>query len=169
MKDFYWEMFRKKCMTPKCIEKWEEVYYYITFDWENIYQIPFLVARETELQSSQYKVIKRYLHCNVALKLWNKKDSDICAKCNTPDTIEHFLYFCNLDFWNLFLTWWNDLFSLNLNLGTLDIIFGVPIIDDKDNNDAFNFSLLYGKYFIYICKLQEKAISFGHFKCHLKN
>ena len=75
----------------KGVENCKEKYFYVKFDLQHIYSI-FLVARETELHGCQYKIINRYLHYNVALKLWQKEETDQCVTCGLVDTIEHCLY-----------------------------------------------------------------------------
>ena len=80
------------------------IYYYVNFDWNHIYSIPFVCARETALQSFQYKIINRFLPCKEALKLWKKEETDHCTTCSMVDTIEHYLYECNVvkHFWQMF-------------------------------------------------------------------
>ena len=68
-KDFYSELINKKYTMPKCVEKWEEKYFYVNFYWQQIYPISFVVARETALQGFRYRIINKYLPCNVALTL----------------------------------------------------------------------------------------------------
>ena len=76
-------------------------YEHISCDWKQIYQSPFIVARETALQSFQYKIINRYLPCNTALKKWKKTESELCNQCGERDTIEHYLYECDIFFFFL--------------------------------------------------------------------
>ena len=81
---------------PKCVEKWEEKYFYVNVDCQQIYSISFAVAKEAALQSFPYKIINRYLPCNVVLKLREKEETDQCVTCGQVDTIEHYLYECDL-------------------------------------------------------------------------
>ena len=56
-RDVYWELIGRVCQRPSAAAKWEEIYDLIHFDWENIFCIPFHVARESSLQSFQYKIV----------------------------------------------------------------------------------------------------------------
>ena len=87
-KDIYWEFIHKRSCKPAGAEKWEDIYYFIDFDWKYIYSLPYHVARETHLQSMQYQILNHFIPCKYALKVWNK-DSELCNVCNTSDTIEH--------------------------------------------------------------------------------
>ena len=52
-----------------------------------------------------YIYVYSYLPCNVALKLWQKEETDQCVTCSLVDTSEHYLYECDLvqKFWHHFL------------------------------------------------------------------
>ena len=40
--------------------KWEEMYYYADFDWPVLFKVAYKVARETDVQSLQFKLINTY-------------------------------------------------------------------------------------------------------------
>ena len=77
------------------------MYYYADFDWLVLFKIPYKVARETEVQSLQFKIFNRYIPCKENLYLWRKESSDICRVCNKTETTEHFLVQCSYNrvFW----------------------------------------------------------------------
>ena len=129
-----------------------------------------MAARETALQSFQYKVINRYLPCKYNLKIWNKKDNDLCDTCLEVDTIEHYLCECNevKHFWNNVIEWWNNIYETNMNISTLDTIFGIVNAENDIALYVLNVCILYAKYYIYICKLDSKQITFRVFKQCLK-
>ena len=52
------------------------MYYYADFDWLVLFKIPYKVARETNVQSLQFKIINRYIPCKENLYLWGKESSD---------------------------------------------------------------------------------------------
>ena len=89
-KDFYSLFIRRKIIHATCTSKWESLYDNLKFDWSGIYCCSFENTRETSLQSFQYKVINRYIPCNVNLYRWKKSESDLCGYCGSLDTIEHF-------------------------------------------------------------------------------
>ena len=170
-KDFYWEIIRKKSVKPAGSEKWEEIYYYIDFDWKHIYSMPYLVARETHLQSLQYQILNRFIPCKYALKLWNKEESELCQLCNTSDTIEHFFMSCNrvVPFWKSFNQWFSRTTETQILLGTFDIIFGIPYVNNDSLLNALNYCILLAKKIIYNSQIEEKVCNFNQFKMKLKN
>ena len=170
-KDFYWEFIRKKTVQPKCISKWEESYFYVEFDWRYICTLPYIVARETHLQSLQYQIINRFIPCKYVLKIWKKEESDLCHICNESDTIEHLFTKCQrvMPFWNSFNHWFTNSTETNINLHTLDILFGIINLNEDDILNNLNFCILFAKSFIYDCYKADKECSFALFKNKLKS
>ena len=99
------------------------------------------VARETALQSFQYKIINRYLPCNVALKLWQKEETDQFVTCGLVDTIEHYCYECALVqmCWQHFYTWWNSLHGVNMNFTNTGYYLGTLLISEKKQSFGKQF------------------------------
>ena len=56
-----------------------------------------------------------------------------------------------------------------INLGTLDVLMGLPTYDKTSNVRTFNFVILYAKQFIYTCKNVNKAIELYDFQVTLKS
>ena len=59
-KDFYWYLINSGYETPTAVLKWEELYYYIDFDWKSVFKLPYETTCETSLQSMQYQILNRY-------------------------------------------------------------------------------------------------------------
>lgn len=139
------------------------------FDWSNIFKSPFQCARETALQSFQYKILHRFIPCKYNLKKWNKEDSDECKWCNDIETIEHFIFSCPhiRIFWNELFTWWHQITLTNIQLECMDIIFGINNPEHDNVLNALNFCILYGKYYIYRNNLNNNLVSFKFFKQEL--
>ena len=169
-KDFYWHFVCNKYVKPNCTKKWEELYPALNFEWEHIYMIPTQVARETALQSFQYKLINRFLPCKAALKKWKKEDSDLCVECNVVDSLEHHFVQCeNVKlFWTMLLEWWNTIYEVSIKLHVLDIVFGIVNHDRDTMLSTLNFCILFAKYYIYKSKLDNKKVKFGKYKYELK-
>jgi len=169
-RDFYWEYVSKMAIKPTCIDKWEEYYYYVNFDWKYIFTLPYLVARETKLQSLQYQILNRYIPCKSFLKLCGKEESDKCDHCNNVDNIEHFFFNCIMvmPFWESFDHWFSGVFQTRIQLHTPDILFGIT----NDNNDIvldnLNFCILFAKSYIYDAKKSNKEMIFNLFLLQLK-
>ena len=169
-REFYFELIKKKVQRSKALETWEELYYYIDFDWNHIHTIPYLSASETSLQSLQYQIINRYFPCRANISTWYENEDKNCPFCNEYDTIEHYFFECKklTMFWKKFGTWWNVKSLCSFNLGKLDIVFGIM----NENNDcilsALNYCILYAKKFIHNCKLNNQPFFMNNFICKLK-
>ena len=70
-KDFYWHLINIIHETPAAVLKWEELYYYVDFNWNNIFTLPYVTTSETVLQSMQYQIINRYFPCKSCLSTWH--------------------------------------------------------------------------------------------------
>ena len=169
-KEFYWQFITKNLTRPTACNKWEELYFYINFNWKHILQLPYFTASETCLQSIQYQIINRFFPCNSVVHQWYAEVDPLCASCYIEDTIEHYFFNCNKAsvFWSNFKVWWRDTTQCLIKLGALDIVFGVM---NENNNDLLwilNFCILFSKYYIHNCKLQNKPCDFIPFINKLK-
>jgi len=126
-KEFYWHQLNKTYETPTAVNKWEELYYYVHFDWRHIFSLPYETTSETSLQSLQYQILNRFFPCKETWYEWNCGTDEKCPFCNCVVTLEHFFFHCSLvkPFWRLFFDWWKRVSECNFNLGALDIIFGI--------------------------------------------
>lgn len=175
-KHLYWNIIHTKVkhITPNCIKRWEETYPIDHSCWAHIFQIPFTCCRETYLQSFQYRIIHRILPCNNWLYKLKITDTNICTyrHCTTNDIddIYHFLIACFpvQNFWNDFVTWWNNLNYLKLNpLVEENIILG--FLGSSDEDIVLNFCLILCKHYIYTCKRKQEPISILHYLRLLKH
>ena len=169
-KDLYWEYIAKKSTLPTSRAKWEELYYYVNFDWSQIYTLPYAVARETKLQSLQFQILNRYIPCKRFLYMCNKEETDKCQFCGEIDEIDHYFYTCDelKPFFNSFNEWFSDTMEINIVLHSPDIIFGIP----NDNNDdllySLNFCILFVKSYIFQSKKEGETPIFEIFKHRIK-
>lgn len=172
-KDAYWHLIDYKIESSTCTKKWQEIYNEVEFDWNIIFSCAFKVARETALQSFQYKVINRFLPCKSNLFKWKKAESNICDICDGThiDNIEHFLIQCDVakDFWEKFFMWWKTLYHVNIDLYDLEILFGIANSENDIVLNSLNFCMLYARYYIYKCKISDNKICFNVFKIELQN
>ena len=170
-KDYYWEYISKYTVKPTALDRWEELYYYIDFNWQNIFTLPYLVARETKLQSLQFQILNRYFPCKRFLYKCNKVDTDRCNHCPYIDDLEHFFVSCSIvkPFWKDFNKWFANLFETKIYLHSPDILFGIPIINDNDIIYILNFCILFAKSFIHSEKMKEDIPSFHIFRNKLKD
>ena len=169
-KDYYWEFISKRAVKPTAIDKWEELYYYIDFNWQIIFTIPYIVARETKLQSLQYQILHRYFPCRRFLYKCNKVESDFCNNCPLIDDIEHYFVSCSTvkPFWRNFNQWFANIFEIRINLHSPDILFGIPYMNDDDILYILNFCILFAKGYIHEEKKKEESPIFDIYKNKLK-
>ena len=124
--------------------------------------MPYIVTRETKLQSFHFRVVHRIVPCNKWLCDITILHTNKCNFCENIDTIQHFLYECNCLklFWESFFRWWNRISPVKLeNIVDMNelrecILFGFP--GDEDIIVALNYCTLIAKYFIYIQKLVKQ-------------
>ena len=168
-KDYYWDLINRTKLCPTAVNKWEELFYYVKFDWKQLFSLPYQVTLETSLQSMQYQILNRYYPCQSILYIWHKSEDGNCKFCPKYDTLEHYFFECEIlkSFWNNFTQWWYGKTECNFELGHLDVLFGEinelkePIID------AFNYCLLFAKKYISMCKLNEQQCIFQNFISYL--
>ena len=168
-KDYYKEFVNIKGERPTALYRWEEMYYYADFDWPVLFKISYKFTRETDVQSLQFKIINRYIPCKENLYLWGKESSNKCGLCNEIDTIEHFFAQCSYNrvFWQRVSTLVQRALDINIKLYDLDIIFGLP--GEEDVFQIINFCILYGKKYIFDCRINDNIVSIDRFESKLKN
>ena len=169
-KQFYWNYISKKGVRPSAFSKWEEQYYYINFDWDHITRIPYKTARETSLQSLQYKIIHRYFPCAKNVGTWYANESKLCNVCGEEDTLEHYFFNCTdmQYFWNSFMNWWKSALGFHFQLHTLDVVLGIPNYNENTEIDILNYLILFAKKHISKCKQSSTNIFFYTYQVALK-
>ena len=103
-----------KYVVPTAVTRWTEVFDIDTNDWPSTLMQPYLVLRETKLQSLQYKIINRTVSCRKWLYDQNIIASPNCTFCiNTTHFTE-----CNYlnNFWVSFELWWNRIARYKIKL-----------------------------------------------------
>ena len=96
---------------------------------------------------------------------WYNEESKFCMLCNVEESIEHYFKQCIFvaDFWKMFFQWWTEKSNCILNLGTIDIIFGVM----NEINDCvigvLNYCILFAKRYINSCRLNNKRCNFENY------
>ena len=168
-KDFYWYLININKHIPTSVQKWHNIYKNLNSSidnkWNEIYKLNFSIARDTKLQSFQYKINHRIIACNYWLKQIKIKNTNLCNYCNTQiDTIQHFLIQCHTtkQFWNSFTDWWNRTSENSTNLPLLtteidekNILFGFP--GGTEKTTVLNYCISYAKYFIYRQKMNTQT------------
>jgi len=124
-------------------------------EWKLIYLLPQSVTCVNKVLEFQYKVLQRYLCTNILLNKLGIRDNMKCTFCKEEDeSIEHLMYNCGKvkELWTQLTVWWLDHFNNVININLCEVLLG----KDFHNPDIlFNSLLLYGKYYIYKCRINN--------------
>ena len=106
-KDIYKIFVSNKAVQPTAVIRWHEKFDIDSSDWVNIFRLPYIVARETKIQTLQYKIIHRIISCKKWLFTLKVSDSPNCDSCGEVDDIIHYFVKCNglNSFWNGLEKW----------------------------------------------------------------
>ena len=170
-KEFYKELVKRKYVTSAAVHKWEELYFYINFDWSTLFRLPYMYARETSAQSLQYQIINRYYPCREIVGVWYPQEDKKCTTCDDCyDSLEHYFYQCApvRKLWDEFMVFFSNMFRIHFSLSCLDVVFGIVNFCDDDILHVLNFCILQGKLFIKKKKSAQACIQFNAFKEALK-
>ena len=131
-------------------------------NWKCIFGKCFKVSKDTKLQWFQARTLHRILPTNRYLKICKLVESHDCTFCNNKiETVEHLLWE-----YNYVKIFWKDILKLlrakcthcdRFAFSKQLVIFGLEQNVRLDN--AIDFIILFGKFFIYKCKL-EKVVPF---------
>ena len=170
-KDFYWEFISLIDSVPCSELKWSEYFGLNVINWEDYYVIPYNVCRETFLQSFQYKIQHRYYPCNYTLSIWYVAHSSKCDICDAVDNLEHFFFYCQTvrALWSMIIVWWRNIIGFSINISSFDVLFGIPNENGDKSIDFMNLSILYGKYYIHMCKKNNSQIFFMDYIKYVKD
>ncbi len=163
--------FNRTYEIPSAVLKWEELYYYVNFDWKIVFTLPYETTSETSLQSMQYQILNRYFPCKSCLNTWNPELDKMCALCGVEETLEHYFYHCEFvrEFWNHLFIWWNGVSQCNLNLGAIDIIFGIMNEENDNMLSVLNYCIILAKKYIIDCRTKSLDCSFKNFRLKLRS
>ncbi len=164
-KDVYIKLITDIAWEPTCMRKWTECFpEFKNADsslWENIFCLTFSIARETKIQSFQYRLLHRTIPCQKRLYEMKISASPKCTFCNEEDDdIIHFILYCPRvkQFWKSFFLWWNGISDFRIASDYEDIeeciLFGFQ--PRGDTFEVLNFCILQAKYYVYIQRMYEQ-------------
>ena len=126
--------------------------------WSTIYNIPFNTVYDHKIIDLQYRIVHRYIGTRSLLYKMGKSDSPNCELClMNPETIEHLFFECFTvkNFWFKLIEQYGNYVQLNLSITCSNVILKYDIAGDFDNQ-VINILILYGKKFIYNCKMNTQ-------------
>ena len=147
-----WQLYRhgKKSRKPKAVSRWEELGYF-NMNWKTLFKIPYICTKSTRLQSTQFRLLNRYIPTRRYLSIRHLVDSPLCRDCGLEDTLEHFVYECSIVNYI-----WNKIFR-DLNVSSQNnvknVIFGI-----EEGRNAINLIILLVKQYIVQNKQLEDQV-----------
>ena len=153
---FVQNVLNKNNATPTAIRKWNVLFENV--NWKNIFSHCHTVTTDTQLKWFQTRLLHRLLPTQKYLYLCKLIDSPVCNFCKQEEqTTSHMLYDCDV-----ICKFWSDFQQLlkakcqHCNNFTLDkefVLFGIKT--NMKTDPVINFIMLYAKFYIYKCKLQD--------------
>ena len=139
--------------------------------WEIIYTNYEKLLRDTTLKNVQFKITHRIVACNYNLEIWRIRTNNRCEYCDEIDTIEHMLIHCKeaYTFWERIFNWWATNMNVWFEVGTYEILFGIPNENDENIVHQLNFVIIIAKYYVYKHKKAGTALHVYEFILELKN
>ena len=144
---------RKKCITSTCVHNWNETHQRQEEELADIFTRTFKVARETKLQSFQFKLVHRIINCNkkiiryenksitsMFILWWNRWHQPFLLPLSQCATLVVFV---------LRDVEWSRIWPCKCSLlsNVYDILFGVNNMND--GHEVLNFCILHIKYYMY--------------------
>ena len=130
------------------------------------------ISPDPQMKWFQARIIHRILPTNKYLHLCKLTHSPLCVFCDSHvETLNHLFWSCNF-----VQAFWKDLIKTiqqkcthcdRLNLSQELILFGKT--ENVYTDKAIDSILLYAKYFVYKCKLQERRPLFDQCMLELKH
>jgi hypothetical protein len=172
-RQLYWHFVNLVSSRPTSEAKWNQK---LDFEidekmWHIIYTNHKKLIKDTNILNFHYKITHRILACNYNLKIWKIRDNNNCDICNEIDTIEHMLIYCSetYKFWQRIFNWWADNINVWFEVGTYEIIFGIPNENDENLVNQLNYFIIHAKYYVYKTKKAGKALLDYDFLLDIKN
>lgn len=146
-------LIENKFILPKAHTNLINNYNITEFQLQEIFMLPNRVLKNNKIKEFQYKIVNNYLPTNELLYKMQRVSSPSCSFCHMMrETICHLFVHCNIVYnFLLNLVQYHPVL-VNLNVTERNILFGI-----EGNEDDSNKLLLYIKYFIWKCKLNNQV------------
>ena len=156
--------------TPTATRKWNEIFENV--DWKKVFIHCHKTTQDTQLRWFQTRLLHRLLPTQKFLHLCKLVDSPICNFCKEEEqSISHMLFECPI-----ICKFWTDFQQLlrvqcqvcnNFALDKELVLFGTK--KNMKTDSVIDFVLLFAKFYIYKCKLQDVKPTIPTFTSLLKD
>ena len=155
---------------PAGIIKWNRTF--LHQDWKKTFRHCFRTTVDTQLRWFQSRILHRLLPTEKYLFLCGITDEPVCNFCHVEEqTIVHLMMECTFvqQFWKEFQEDIvnRNIFNVNLTVDTRIVLFGVK--ENVQTDPVLDFLILYAKFFIYKCKLDNKLPTLQAFRPIIKH
>lgn len=167
-KDMY-NVLVKNNVCPSGQKKWSELLGDPNIEWNCIFNLPFVVTKNTKLQWLQYRINHYILTTNKLLFKMKIVDDPYCTFCHTEnETIEHLIWNCNIvqDFLHDVENWFLS-HGTSIPITKLSFIFGD--VSKCSKNDPKNIIFFNIKQYIYSTRCFKNNLSIVALKCKLQD
>ena len=155
---------------PAAVNKWDSKFENI--NWSKTFNLTYKVTQDVKLRWFQYRLIHRLLPTQRYLYIRKIVEDPICNLCQQEEQdIEHLFFDCEV-----IKSFWHDLQDLLKNqcphCENIRFIKELILFGNAPNyftDDIFLFIILYAKYYIYICKLDDRLPTINTFLKTLKS
>ena len=139
--------------------------------WPTIYTLPRFVLCNNKIKEFQYKILHQYLPTNNILFKMKKISTYACYFCSMyRETIEHLFFECLFvrNFWVEIQMKLSEIVHENITLNKKEILFGYGLDTVINKNSFINKIIMYGKYYIWKCKMNFQGVCYRQFGIGLK-
>ena len=156
-KDCYSLLVSEKAQLPNIIHKLKSDYNFTTQQLKEIFSLPHLVARESDVKAFQYKLINSILNTNSKLCKIGFRINSTCTFCNVePENLYHFFCQCphSKMFWTDFESYWCHLSNQPIHLSAEHVLVGI-LSKQCPLFNILNYFIVIGKLFLWDCRRSQ--------------
>ncbi|XP_071501744.1 uncharacterized protein [Diadema antillarum] len=163
---YVYDVMLEKVIPVNHFSFWNDLFNLNSPIWEKILMRNLTSTIDTQLRSFFVKLFYRAIALNEFLFKIKRKDSPLCFFCNkSPETFLHLFILCPhiLPLWQKIIDIINHKEKKNYIFSNFEKMFGLY------EDSYISYIFLSVKYFIYVCKFQNKTPTFESFQAYLNN
>ena len=150
------QVLNEKNTPPTSVLKWD--HYWPNLNWDKIFIKGFKTSKDTQLQWFQSRILHRILPTEKYLNICKIKNSPNCKFCNdSVETLQHLLWECPIvnQFWQNLLQLIHEKCHHCTRFYFCPEIVLFGLANEIYTDRIMDFIILFAKFYIYKCKLNE--------------